>query len=114
MGLQGGRIVRSMLSGAEPIAIRCAAAALELGHGRARVRTLVLDTDRTRTLGTGSIDLARESLDLVLTPEAKQSGLFILDRSIRVHGPLHELRHELVPRAAVSEKTPRSCRPERP
>ena len=114
MGLQGGRVVRSMLSGAEPIAIRCAAAVLEVGHGRARVRTLVLDTDRTRTLGTGSIDLARESLDLVLTPEAKQSGLFILDRSIRVYGPLHDIRHALVPREAVRATAPRGCRPERP
>ncbi|HEY3634797.1 MAG TPA: AsmA family protein, partial [Caldimonas sp.] len=44
MGLQGGRILRSMLAGAEPIAIRCAAVALDVRNGQGRIRTLVVDT----------------------------------------------------------------------
>jgi uncharacterized protein involved in outer membrane biogenesis len=99
MGLQGGKILRSMVAGSTPIAIRCAAVAIDLDHGAGRLRSLVLDTERTRTTGTGTIDLPGETVDLVFTPEAKQGGLFVLDRSIRVHGPLRQMAHELVDRA---------------
>lgn len=114
MGLQGGRVVRGMLAGAEPMAVRCAAVVLELERGTAKIRTLVVDTERTRTSGSGAIDLAKETVDVVLTPEAKQPGLFILDRSIHLHGPLRELRHELVPRVATASAPARACRAERP
>ncbi|MEP6738829.1 MAG: AsmA family protein [Caldimonas sp.] len=100
LGLQGGKILRSMIGGAEPIAIHCAAATVDLQRGAGRVRTLLFDTERTRTTGTGTIDLRDETIDLVLTPEAKQGGLFVLDRSIRLHGPLRKPGHELVDRAA--------------
>ena len=114
MGLQGGRVVRSMLEGAQPIAVRCAAAVLDVERGMATIRSLVVDSERTRTLGSGTIDLGKEALDVVLTPEAKQPGLFILDRSIHLHGPLREPRHELVARVAPAGAPVRSCRPERP
>ena len=109
MGLQGGKILRSMIAGAEPIAIRCAAAALDLRRGRGQIRTLVLDTERTRTTGTGTIDLAHETVDVVLTPEAKQGGLFVLDRSIRLHGPLRQPARELVARAEAPAAPTRAC-----
>jgi len=115
MGLQGGRVLRSMLVGAEPIAIRCAAAVLDVERGTARIRSLVVDSERTRTLGSGTIDLGKEAaLDVVLTPEAKQPGLFVLDRSIHLTGPLREPRHELIARVAPASTPVRSCRPDRP
>jgi uncharacterized protein involved in outer membrane biogenesis len=114
IGLQGGRVVRSMLVGAEPIALRCAAASLELERGIGRIRALAIDTERTRTIGSGTIDLRNEAIDVVLTPEAKQPGLFILDRSIRLHGPLRGPKHELVDRVALPAAPARSCRPEKP
>jgi len=115
MGLQGGRVLRSMLVGAEPIAIRCAAAVLDVERGTARIRSLVVDSERTRTLGSGTIDLGKEAgLDVILTPEAKQPGLFVLDRSIHLTGPLREPRHELVARVAPASTPVRSCRPDRP
>ena len=98
MGLQGGKILRSLIAGAEPLPIRCAAAALDIERGAGRIRALVLDTERTRTTGTGTIDLAHETFDIVLTPEAKQGGLFVLERSIRLHGPLRQPARELVAR----------------
>ena len=100
MGLQGGKILRSMVGGDEPIPIRCGAAAVDVQRGRGRVRSLVIDTARTRTTATGTIDLAARTIDLVLTPEAKQGGLFVLNRSIRLHGPLLKPEHSLVDRAA--------------
>jgi uncharacterized protein involved in outer membrane biogenesis len=109
MGLQGGKILKSLIIGAEPLAIRCAVAALDLARGGGRVRTLVLDTERTRTTGTGTVDLAHETFDLVLTPQAKQGGLFVLDRSIRVHGPLRQPARELVARAAPAVPPAGAC-----
>ena len=114
LGLQGGRVVRSVLAGAEPLAIRCAAAVVDLRKGEGRIRTLVIDSERTRTVGTGTIDVGRRTLDVVLTPEAKQPGLFILDRSIHLSGPLREPKRELVERAPLASAAARGCRPERP
>jgi len=99
IGLQGGKVVRGLLTGAEPLPIRCAAAALDFARGSARIRSLVLDTERTRTQGTGAVDLVHQTIDVVLTPEAKEPGLFVLERSIRLHGPLRQPAHELVARA---------------
>jgi uncharacterized protein involved in outer membrane biogenesis len=114
IGLQGGRIVRSLLSGAEPMAIHCAVAALDLSGGSGRIRTLVVDTERTRTVGRGTIDLGRETIDIVLTPEAKQPGLFVLERSIHVHGPLRQPSRALIPRAEPAGETARGCPAARP
>ncbi|MEO5845516.1 MAG: AsmA family protein [Caldimonas sp.] len=114
MGLQGGRVVRGLLAGAEAMPVRCAAAVLELERGAAKIRSLVVDTEQTRTIGGGTIDLVKETVDVILTPEAKQPGLFILDRSIRLHGPLREPRRELVARVVPASAPVRACRPERP
>ncbi|HEX4235684.1 MAG TPA: AsmA family protein [Caldimonas sp.] len=114
MGLQGGRIVRSLITGAEPIALRCAALVVDVRKGEGRIRTLVVDTDRTRTVGSGTIDLADRTLDVVLTPQAKEPGLFVLDRSIRLSGAVGALKHELVARADAAPAAGLSCRPERP
>ena len=109
IGLQGGRIVRSMIGGAEAMPIRCAVAVVDLRQGAGRVRSLVFDTERTRTTGTGSVDFAGRSFDIVLTPEAKQGGLFVLDRSIRLHGPWATPARELVARAAAPAGTRTGC-----
>jgi AsmA family protein len=114
MGLQGGRVLRGLLAGAERMPVRCAAAVLDLQRGTATIRSLVLDTERTRTTGSGTIDLAKEAVDVVLTPDAKQPGLFNLDRSIRLHGPLREARHELVARVEPASAPVRACPAERP
>jgi uncharacterized protein involved in outer membrane biogenesis len=113
IGLQGGKIVRSLVGGAEPIAIRCAVAVVDVEHGSGRLRQLVLDTDRTRTTGSGTIELAGETVDVVLTPEAKQGGLFNLERSIRLHGPLRHPARELVARVDAAGATQGECAPER-
>lgn len=109
IGLQGGKIVRSLIGGAEPLPIRCAVAVLDLDRGAGRVQELVFDTERTRTVGRGTIDLGAGTVDIVLTPEAKQGGLFNLDRSIRVHGPLRHPAHNLVARVPASPPARNGC-----
>ena len=102
MGLQGGKILRSLIGGSEALAIECAVASVDLRRGVGTMRTLVIDTERTRTTGAGTIDLGDATVDLVLTPQAKRGGLFVLDRSIRLHGPLLKPEHALVDRAPAS------------
>ena len=114
MGLQGGKIVRSFIGGAEPIAIGCAVAVVDVEHGAGRLRTLVVDTERTHTIGRGAIDVGAETVDVVLTPQAKQGGFLNLDRSIRIHGSLRHPARELVARADTSASHGRECAPDRP
>jgi hypothetical protein len=82
-------------------------------NGQGRIRTLVRRR-AARAPAAGTIDLARRTLDVVLTPEAKQPGLLILDRSIRLRGALREPKQELIARAAPAGAPGRACRAERP
>ena len=109
IGLQVGKIVRSFLAGTEPVAIKCAAATIDLERGTGRLSSLVFDTERTRTTGRGTIDLATETVDVVLTPQAKQGGMFDLERSIRLHGPIRHPGRELVARAPVPSPSNGAC-----
>ncbi|MEO6362235.1 MAG: AsmA family protein [Caldimonas sp.] len=109
IGLQGFRVLRSLIAGSDRVAIRCAAAVIDLRGGVGRVRSLVLDTERTRTIGSGQIDLGASTIDLLLTPEAKQGGLLVLDRSIRLHGPLMKPAREMVSRADVKAGERAAC-----
>lgn len=103
LGLQTLRIARSFLGAPSAVPLRCAALVVDVNDGQALVRRLVLDSDRTLTRGRGRIDLAARTLDLTLTGETKGRALLVLDRSIRLHGPLARPEHELVPRAAMPE-----------
>ena len=98
LGLEGGKLVRTLLSGNEALALPCAAAAVDVSAGRAHIRSLVIDSANTRTTGTGTIDLRDAAIDLVLTPEPKRPGLFELQKSIRLSGHLSKPEKKLVDR----------------
>ncbi len=100
MGLQGGKLVRTLLSGNEALALPCAAASIEVAAGRARIRSLVIDSANTHTTGSGTLDLRDAAIDLVLTPEPKRPGMFELQKSIRLSGHLPRPEKALVDRVA--------------
>jgi AsmA family protein len=102
MGLEGGKLVRTLLSGSEPLALPCAAARFDVNEGRAHLRELVVESANTRTVGSGSLDLRDLSIDLVLTPQPKRPGVFELRRSIRFFGPLPRPQRTLVARVEPS------------
>ena len=99
LGLEAGKLVRTVLSGAEPLAMPCAAATVTMQGGRGTLRELVIDSANTRTTGSGTIDLRDETIDLVLTPQPKHPGID-LDRSIRLRGHLPKPDRSLVDRVA--------------
>ena len=103
MGLQGGKLMRTLISGNEPLPLPCAAVAIDLDAGRGRIRSLVVESKNTLTGGSGTIDLRAGTIDLVLTPEPKRPGLFELQKSIRLSGPLPRPEKKLVDRVEVAK-----------
>jgi hypothetical protein len=98
MGLAVGKLMRTFISGNEPLPLPCAALRAELGGGQARIRSLVIDSANTRTTGSGVIDLRDGAIDMMLTPEPKRPGLFELQKSIRLSGRPPKLDKALVDR----------------
>lgn len=83
------------LAGDRPIVIRCGAAAFEVRAGVLHSQQLVLDTQVTKILGGGTIDFAREQLDLTLRPQAKAARMISLRSPIHVRGPFSAARVEI-------------------
>lgn len=103
LGLSPGRIVRRMVGGDAPVALRCVHAGLDVAGGTARIASLVVASETTRTTGRGSVDLGDRTLDVTLTPEpvGGGGGWFDLDRSIRLTGPLAKPAKALVARVPI-------------
>ena len=124
LGLDGGRWLRAALGSTERVPITCSVLMLDLADGKGRLRRLELETDRLSVSGTGSLDLAQQQLDMVLTPHRKQAALLALDRSLRVTGWPGRLGTKLVEQAsgpqagrgcaAARENTPTGASPQPP
>jgi hypothetical protein len=95
MGLEAGKLLRTVLSGSDALALPCAATRFKVGGGRAHLSEIVIDSANTRVGGSGNVNLRDDTIDLVLTPTPKRPGLD-LKRSIRLSGPLPRPRHELI------------------
>ena len=98
MGLEGGKVMRSLISGTEALALPCAMATADVEQGKLHIRSLVIASANTRTTGAGTIDLRDATIELVLTPEPKRPGLFELNRSIHLSGKLPKPQRSLVDR----------------
>jgi uncharacterized protein involved in outer membrane biogenesis len=81
-------ILLQQIAGDQLIEIRCGVADFSVEHGVMRVRALMLDTDVTEIAGTGSVDLATETLNLTLIPSPKRMSLFALRGPVSVRGEL--------------------------
>ena len=98
IGLQAGKVVRTVLSGNEPLPLPCAAATVDIAGGQARIRSLVIDSANTRTTGSGTFHLRQRTVNLVLTPTSKKPGLLDIGKSIRLQGRLDKPERELIDR----------------
>jgi uncharacterized protein involved in outer membrane biogenesis len=68
--------------------IDCFALALAIDEGVARVETLRVDASKVVVTGTGSVDLASNAFDLVLTPEPRDPSLLSVAATVKVRGPI--------------------------
>jgi uncharacterized protein involved in outer membrane biogenesis len=85
-GLDGGEIIKFLLRGDRNVQLRCAAAAFDVKQGVMTSRAIVLDTVDTVIVGTGTISLVDESLDLVLRPSPKDASILSLRSPLKITG----------------------------
>lgn len=86
MGLDGGEVIKFLVRGDRNVQLRCAAAAFEVNKGLMTTKTIVLDTADTVINGRGTINLADETLDLVLDPAPKDRSILSLRSPLKIGG----------------------------
>ena len=87
-GLHIWEMLALSVTGDKQIKLRCAVADFTLKNGTAQVDALVLDTAVTTLNGTGSINLAQETLDLTLNQKTKDTSPLALRSPIHIRGSL--------------------------
>ena len=85
-GLHLWEILELNVSGDELVKLRCAVADFNVKNGAMNADALVFDTEVTTILGTGSIDLKQEKLDLTLNQKTKSTSPLAVRSPIRVSG----------------------------
>ncbi len=88
MGLHLLEILQLSVTGDQPVVLGCAVADFRVQAGVMTARALALDTAVSSVVGSGQIDLARETLDLTLVPRSRNTSLVALRGPIHLHGPL--------------------------
>lgn len=86
VGLHLWEILQLNVTGDRLIKLRCAVADFDVKNGTMDTQALVFDTEVTTILGTGTIDLAQEKLDLTLNQKTKKTSLLAVRSPIRVRG----------------------------
>ncbi|WP_411883999.1 AsmA family protein [Polaromonas sp. YR568] len=86
MGLDGGEVIKFLVRGDRNVRLRCAAAAFEVKQGQMTTKTIVLDTTDTVINGRGTINLADETLDLILDPAPKDQSILSLRSPLKIGG----------------------------
>lgn len=85
-GLHLWEILQLTVTGDKQVKLRCAVANFDVKAGNMQVSTLLLDTEITTLLGTGSIDLGQEKLDLTLSQKTKNTSPLALRSPIYIRG----------------------------
>ena len=85
-GIHLWEILELNLTGDRLIELRCALADFDVRQGVLRPGVLVLDTQVTTLVGTGSIDLGQEELNLTLNQKTKNTSPLALRSPIYVRG----------------------------
>jgi uncharacterized protein involved in outer membrane biogenesis len=85
-GLHLWEILQLKLTGDKRIALRCAVADFDVKAGLMTTNAFAFDTAVTTLLGSGTIDLVHETMDLTLTQKTKNTSLLALTTPIYVRG----------------------------
>jgi len=91
MGLDGGEVIKFLMSGDNNVQLRCAAAAFDVRNGLMTSRAIVLDTSDTVITGQGSISLANETLDIVLKPQPKDMSILSFRSPLKIGGTFADM-----------------------
>ncbi|WP_350283488.1 AsmA family protein [Nitrosomonas sp.] len=85
-GLDIGEAVVALFDKDDNTEINCAFVDLPANSGIMNLSTFVVDTEDTIFLGAGSLDLRKESLDLVIDPKPKDLSLFSARAPLHIEG----------------------------
>jgi len=87
MGLNIGNVVLAKLFGDKPVKLNCMATDFTVTNGLMRTRTFVVDTDEATITADGTVNLAKEHINLTLRPQTKSLRIFSLRAPLHVNGP---------------------------
>ncbi|KAF0164170.1 MAG: AsmA protein [Rhodocyclaceae bacterium] len=85
-GLHLWEILELKMAGDKLVKLRCAVAGFDVKQGNMQANALIFDTEVTTIIGTGSIDLGDEKLDLTLNQKTKYTSPLALRSPIYVRG----------------------------
>ena len=85
-GLHLWEILELNLTGDRQVKLRCAVADFDVKQGRMQAQALVFDTAVTTIIGSGSLDLGREQIDITLNQKTKNTSPLALRSPIYVRG----------------------------
>ncbi len=85
-GLDGGEIIKFLVKGDNRVQLRCAATAFDVQNGLMTSRALLLDTGDTVFYGDAKVNLARESMDVLIKPQPKDTSILSLRSPLRIAG----------------------------
>ena len=85
-GLHLWEILMLQVTGDKLVKLRCGVADFDVKAGKMRANALIFDTEVTTIVGTGSIDLGQEKLDLTLNQKTKSTSPVALRSPIYVRG----------------------------
>jgi len=86
LGLDGGEIIKFLLEGDHNVTLRCAAVAFDVEKGVMNGRSLVFDTTDTVFNATGNVNLANETMDIVVRQQPKDVSILALRTPLVVRG----------------------------
>lgn len=86
VGLHLWEILELNLSGDKLVKLRCGVADFDVKEGIMHADALIFDTEVTTIIGTGSIDLGQEKLDLTLNQKTKNTSPLALRSPIYIRG----------------------------
>ena len=86
IGLHLWEMLELKITGDRLIKLRCAVADFNVKNGNMHADALIFDTEVTTIVGTGSIDLAHERLDLTLNQKTKNTSPLALRSPIYIRG----------------------------
>ena len=75
----------------EPVTkLNCTVGYFDIEEGVLKSDDILIDSDRLTIAGIGKLNLANETLDVLLTPRPKDPSLFSLAHMVRITGPLSD------------------------
>jgi AsmA protein len=86
IGLHLWEILSLNVTGDRLVKLRCGVADFDVKQGKMTASALVFDTQVTTLIGTGTIDLGDETLDLTLNPRTKKTSPLALTSPIYIRG----------------------------